>query len=699
MEVEETMKKLILVAFLLLIFTLPFNDTAVQNIVQPLVAPINEEFPFEDMKIELWDSDWGTLPSTTIKILSKTDILLDVEIKITGELNEGYSYSIRNMRIEIHQITRSGGWVTDNTVKQETYYDLQPDTNGQVIVTLNLTPQDDPPLGEIGDEYYVGVSGKINVFMEGEFNPISIESLEQVFTDHFFLEAWTPEWGALPYASINILSKTNFLLDVEVNITEEMNEGYTYSIRNMRIEIHQITRNGGWVTDKTVKQETYYDIHPDVGGQVIVTLSLTPQDDPPLGEVGAEYYVGVSGKINVFAEGEFNPISIEPLEQVFTNHFFLEASIPDWGTLPYASINILSKTDFLLNAVVIIVGDMNEGYSYSIRNVRIEIHQITRNEGWVTDTIVKQEIYYELQPDTNGQVNVTLSLTPQDNPPLGKVGAEYYVGVSGKINVFVEGEFNPISIEPLEQVFTDNFFLEAHDPFWGVILTLNITSATERLLYIEADVDYSGVDQLYRVTSPVESILLLVEKNTTCGWETVAELNISKPIEDPENHYRVFIKLPDCCRGFPRAKAGIKYKITATAIVKVTEETFTISETQETDIEPSPPKFHRYMKFLKKIITFSCNKSWRKVGERIKQVIMQKIDELVRMYEEGNVLGAYNKLLHDIKPKLTGMKVDENNNTFGNGIFKNTWVINSELQVKLNCIINGILKFLKSVIN
>ncbi|MFX1325653.1 MAG: hypothetical protein ACFE8N_11900 [Promethearchaeota archaeon] len=45
-----------------------------------------------------------------------------------------------------------------------------------------------------------------------------------------------------------------------------------------------------------------------------------------------------------------------------------------------------------------------------------------------------------------------------------------------------------------------------------------------------------------------------------------------------------------------------------------------------------------------------------------------KLNELQDMISENSFEEAYDKLLHDIKPKLTGLKTDENELPYGNGI-------------------------------
>lgn len=66
-----------------------------------------------------------------------------------------------------------------------------------------------------------------------------------------------------------------------------------------------------------------------------------------------------------------------------------------------------------------------------------------------------------------------------------------------------------------------------------------------------------------------------------------------------------------------------------------------------------------------------CDSWLKKNGEK---TIINKINEVIALKEAGKYMEAYNKLLHDIKPKLTGVKVDELGNSFGKPDFKNAWV-------------------------
>nr|MDO8110286.1 hypothetical protein [Candidatus Sigynarchaeota archaeon] len=72
-------------------------------------------------------------------------------------------------------------------------------------------------------------------------------------------------------------------------------------------------------------------------------------------------------------------------------------------------------------------------------------------------------------------------------------------------------------------------------------------------------------------------------------------------------------------------------------------------------------------------IQSSEDQQWRQPGENRKRVMQSKFEELYQLVsaECDNYNQAYEKLLHDIKPKLTGLKTDENENPWGNGMFSN----------------------------
>ncbi len=72
----------------------------------------------------------------------------------------------------------------------------------------------------------------------------------------------------------------------------------------------------------------------------------------------------------------------------------------------------------------------------------------------------------------------------------------------------------------------------------------------------------------------------------------------------------------------------------------------------------------------------------------------EKLTTLKQMIDTDVFLDAYNKLLHDIKPKLTDLKTDENEQLWGNGVFKNPWVTVDQLkdECKMQC--NTILSYI-----
>jgi hypothetical protein len=87
----------------------------------------------------------------------------------------------------------------------------------------------------------------------------------------------------------------------------------------------------------------------------------------------------------------------------------------------------------------------------------------------------------------------------------------------------------------------------------------------------------------------------------------------------------------------------------------------------------------------------------RNPHHELKDTLVSKLEQLILMVENEDYTGAYNKLLHDIKPKLTGLKTDENGVEWGNGIFNNPWIINEKTQAEFKIwadIILNALKFL-----
>ncbi len=94
---------------------------------------------------------------------------------------------------------------------------------------------------------------------------------------------------------------------------------------------------------------------------------------------------------------------------------------------------------------------------------------------------------------------------------------------------------------------------------------------------------------------------------------------------------------------------------------------------------------------FKDIINDSLDDCWRKPAENRKRTMLNKIIALENLILDENIEEAYDKLLHDIKPKLTGLKTDENGIPWANGIYKNPWVRSEDLRDEFRVICNILL--------
>ncbi|MFX0139642.1 MAG: hypothetical protein ACFFDN_38740, partial [Candidatus Hodarchaeota archaeon] len=99
---------------------------------------------------------------------------------------------------------------------------------------------------------------------------------------------------------------------------------------------------------------------------------------------------------------------------------------------------------------------------------------------------------------------------------------------------------------------------------------------------------------------------------------------------------------------------------------------------------------------LKQIVIDSPDSAWRQPAENRKNTMIEKIDEAIVLCQNEEYDECYNKMFHDIKPKLTGLKIDEEGNPFGNGVFNNPWVIDQNLQQEFGEQTDLILILLKS---
>jgi len=86
--------------------------------------------------------------------------------------------------------------------------------------------------------------------------------------------------------------------------------------------------------------------------------------------------------------------------------------------------------------------------------------------------------------------------------------------------------------------------------------------------------------------------------------------------------------------------------------------------------------------------------SWSKLC--YKGVMLEKISMICALLDDGNYASAYDMLLHDIKPKLTGLKTDENGKPWGNGVFRHPWIVDPALRAMLGSAIDAALVDIKA---
>lgn len=108
------------------------------------------------------------------------------------------------------------------------------------------------------------------------------------------------------------------------------------------------------------------------------------------------------------------------------------------------------------------------------------------------------------------------------------------------------------------------------------------------------------------------------------------------------------------------------------------------------------PTIYELIDILIEKIEGSPDECWRKPASNRKNTMINKLTTLKDMVSLNNLEGAYDKLLHDIKPKLTGLKTDENEEEWGNGTFKNPWVICGDYNLDFQIDCNEILSLLKN---
>ena len=76
--------------------------------------------------------------------------------------------------------------------------------------------------------------------------------------------------------------------------------------------------------------------------------------------------------------------------------------------------------------------------------------------------------------------------------------------------------------------------------------------------------------------------------------------------------------------------------------------------------------------------------------------MINKLTSLKYLISQGFFEEAYNKMLHDIKPKLTALKTDEDEIPWGNGTFKQAWVVCEDFRDGFQDDCNAILELIST---
>ena len=88
---------------------------------------------------------------------------------------------------------------------------------------------------------------------------------------------------------------------------------------------------------------------------------------------------------------------------------------------------------------------------------------------------------------------------------------------------------------------------------------------------------------------------------------------------------------------------------------------------------------------------------WKRPSQSRKATMLRKLNVVKELVLDGSFSDAYDKMLHDIKPKLTGLKPDENEDSWTTRGFKQPWIISSELNEEFRVQCNIILYLLTNL--
>ena len=100
-----------------------------------------------------------------------------------------------------------------------------------------------------------------------------------------------------------------------------------------------------------------------------------------------------------------------------------------------------------------------------------------------------------------------------------------------------------------------------------------------------------------------------------------------------------------------------------------------------------------------KIFEIEQSNDWRHPEDNLKASTKEKLNLLIQMVSTDEFCDAYDKLLHDIKPKLTGLKTNELEESWGNRVFVNPWVVDEDLNEEFRVDCNLILTHIQILIN
>jgi len=102
---------------------------------------------------------------------------------------------------------------------------------------------------------------------------------------------------------------------------------------------------------------------------------------------------------------------------------------------------------------------------------------------------------------------------------------------------------------------------------------------------------------------------------------------------------------------------------------------------------------------LNEAVQSSPDSSWTHPASWLKEAMEDELDCLTSLISYIATNAAYDLLLYDIKPKLTGLETFENETAWGCGRYREPWVVNSALQTEFKIEIDPLLHDIKVFAN